>query len=235
MSAGESEPGRSPAPTPTEGTRTVVKAGGTRRSYESPLRRQQAAVTRERILAAAAQMVHGFPTWDWGALTIRAVARRAEVNESTVYRYFSNERRLRDAVMHRLVQEAGVDLDGLTLESFGEVIGQMFEYLSSFPVNQPAVDEPTFVNMDERRRAALVAAVRAAAPDWSAAQAELAAAVLDVFWNVPSYERLTMVWNFDPSQAASAVTWLIRVMQAAIRAGDVPGGPAPEEPGAPRP
>ncbi|WP_313954629.1 TetR/AcrR family transcriptional regulator [Frankia sp. EI5c] len=182
-------------------------------------------MTRDRILAAAAEMVHSFPTWDWGALTIRAVARRAQVNESTVYRYFSNERRLRDAVMQRLVQEAGVDLEGLRLENFGDVIGRMFDYLSSFPIASTPVDDPTFTGLDERRRAALVAAVAAAAPDWSDQESELAAAMLDVFWNVSSYERMTVTWKIDPARAASAVAWVIRALHTSIRAGDRPGAP----------
>ncbi|MEX5632514.1 TetR/AcrR family transcriptional regulator [Parafrankia sp. FMc2] len=230
MPAGGSEGGRPRSPA------GEATAGAHRRSYESPLRRQQAALTRERILAAAVEMVHGFPTWDWGALTIRAVARRAEVNESTIYRYFSNERRLRDAVMQRLQQEAGVDLEGLRLESFGDVIARMFEYLASFPA-QPPPDEPTFADIDRRRRAALVAAVTEAAPGWSEQEAAVAAAMLDVFWNVPSYERLTVTWEFDVARATRAVHWVVRTLSAAIRAGDGPDGPdgpgGPDGPDAP--
>ncbi|WP_347280121.1 TetR family transcriptional regulator [Frankia sp. CcI49] len=208
-----------------------ARGAGGRRHYESPLRRQQAAVTRDRILAAATEMVHGFPTWDWGALTIRAVARRAQVNESTVYRYFSNERRLRDAVMRRLEQEAGVDLEGLRLEEFGDVVGRMFAYLSSFPVAQPPPEDPTFADIDERRRRALIAAVSDAAVDWPDEEAELAAAMLDVFWNVPSYERLTVTWKLDPERATRAVNWVIATLGAAVRAGDGPGGEPDGGPG----
>jgi len=57
-----------------------------RRRYDSPVRRQQVAETRERIVAAGAELLHGFPIWNWRALTVRAVAERAELNERTVYR-----------------------------------------------------------------------------------------------------------------------------------------------------
>jgi AcrR family transcriptional regulator len=73
-----------------------------RRRYDSPVRRERAAQTRERILAAGAELLHGFPIWNWGALTVPAVATRAGVTERTVYRYFANERALRDAVLGRL-------------------------------------------------------------------------------------------------------------------------------------
>ena len=33
-----------------------------RRRYDSPVRRQRAAETRERILTAGAELLHGFPT-----------------------------------------------------------------------------------------------------------------------------------------------------------------------------
>ncbi len=49
------------------------------RKHESPLRRQQTAETRERILVAGSELVHGFSSWDWRDLTVRAVAKRAGV------------------------------------------------------------------------------------------------------------------------------------------------------------
>jgi hypothetical protein len=48
-----------------------------RRLYDSPVRQQQATDTRERIIAAGSELVHGFRTWDWRGLTFGAVARYA--------------------------------------------------------------------------------------------------------------------------------------------------------------
>ena len=72
-----------------------------RRRYDGTLRRQQAGETCDRIVAAGSDLLRGSPIRDWRALTIRAVAERAGVNERTVYRHFVNEQGLRDAVMHR--------------------------------------------------------------------------------------------------------------------------------------
>ena len=47
-----------------------------RRSYDSGLRRQRAAETRERIVAAGSELLHGSSVRDWHGLTIRAVAER---------------------------------------------------------------------------------------------------------------------------------------------------------------
>ncbi len=74
------------------------------RKYDSPMRRQRAVETRERIVTAGCRILQSSSVRDWRALTIRCVAERAGVNERTVYRYFGNERGLRDAVMHRLEQ-----------------------------------------------------------------------------------------------------------------------------------
>src|ERR1700730_15204767 len=84
----------------------------TGRSYDGTLRQERGAETRERILVAGSELLHGSSVRDWKKLTVRAVAERAGVNERTVYRYYGRERGLRDALMHRNEQEAGIDLAG---------------------------------------------------------------------------------------------------------------------------
>ena len=193
-----------------------------RRKYDSPVRRQQAAETRERILAAGSELVHGFPRWDWRELTVRAVAQRAGVNERTVYRHFSSERELHEAVIRRLQEEVGDPLDGLTLEGFDEVVAQLFEYLASFAARPRQTTDPTFVAVDERRRQALVAAVEPSTAGWSEADREMAAALLDALWSVPTYERLVGVWGLDTAQATEAVTGLIQLLVRSVEAGRRP-------------
>ncbi len=193
-----------------------------RRKYDSPVRRQQAAETRERILVAGSELVHGFSRWDWSGLTVRAVARRAGVNERTVYRHFASERGLHDAVMARLVEEAGDPLDGLTLDGFGPVVGRLFAYLSTFATDPRTTTDPTFAAVDERRRRALVAAVEPSTPGWSAGDREMAAALLDVLWNVTTYERLVAAWGLSPEQATQAATGLVALLADAIGDGRRP-------------
>jgi len=76
--------------------------GPAARKYDSPVRRQRADDTRARIIDAGCRVLQHSSIRDWRALTVRGVADQAGVNERTVYRYFGNERGLRDAVMHRL-------------------------------------------------------------------------------------------------------------------------------------
>jgi AcrR family transcriptional regulator len=193
-----------------------------RRPYDSPVRREQAAQTRERILAAGSELVHGFPRWDWRELTVRAVAQRAGVNERTVYRHFSNERELHEAVIRRLEEEAGDPLDGLTLDGFPAAVERLFGYLASFATAPRRTTDPTFVALDERRRAALVAAVVPSTGDWSATDREMAAALVDVLWGVPAYERLVAVWGLHPDDASRAVAGLVGLLVDAVRDGRRP-------------
>jgi AcrR family transcriptional regulator len=197
-----------------------------RRRYDSPLRRERAAQTRERIISAGSTLVHAFPAWDWQGLTVRAVAEHAGVSERTIYRHFSTERELHDAVMHRLEQEAGVSYEKLGLDDLAEVTTRAFAALSSFTVEQWTEENPdnaTLIAENERRHDALLAAVTRSTTDWSQAQRRTAAAMLDVLWNVPAYERLVSNWQLDSDEATQAVIWVIGLVVDAIRKGQPPG------------
>jgi AcrR family transcriptional regulator len=188
----------------------------TRRRYDSPLRRQRTDETRRRIVAGGAELAHSLPSGDWRGLTFRAVGERAGVSERTVHRHFATERELRAAVLQRLVEEAGVSLDRLGLGDFAGVAARVFAYLSSFAVS-PAPKEPAFVALDHHRRNALLDAVAHAAPAWPDARCRMAAAVLDAFWNVATYERLVAGWGLDTPEVGQAITWAIGLIERAIR------------------
>jgi AcrR family transcriptional regulator len=195
-----------------------------RRTYDNRARQQKAAQTRERIVAAGSELVHAFDSWNWRDLTFKAVAERAGVGERTVYRHFPTERHLHDAVMQRLESEAGISYENVDLTNIDDVTARVFASLQRFSVRK-SVDtpqDPTFVGVDARRREALVRAVSAAAPAWSAAQQQMAAALLDVLWNVPSYERLVGVWGIDGTDATRAIGWVMAKVIGAIEDDDAP-------------
>jgi AcrR family transcriptional regulator len=188
-----------------------------RRRYDSPLRRQRAGETRDRIISAGAALLHGFPIWNWRALTVRAVAERAAVNERTVYRHFSTERELRDAVLRRLEEESGIDMEGLTLGGVQGITARMLEYVSNFPIEPRLVRDQTVAAANERQRAALLAAVAPYTESWPETDRRIAAGVLDVLWSVVSYERLVADWNFDSQEAIRGISWVIGLVEQAIR------------------
>lgn len=197
-----------------------------RRNYNSPKRKQQSLETRQRIIEGGAALVHEFPEWNWKQLTYRAVSARSGVSERTIYRHFPSDVQLKNAVMQYLVRESGVDLDEFQLTDFSDAVAKMLRYLSSFAIQPAAMpDEPAFVSMDSQRRDVLERAVSRAAPHWSCEQVRSAAAALDVFWNPPALERLALIWELDPEEAAATAGWVIDLIVQAIRQGNCPVAP----------
>ena len=187
------------------------------------MRDQRAAETRARIVGAGADILRDHPIWDWGALTVRAVAERVAVNERTVYRYFATERALRDAVMDRFEADAGVDLEGLTLDGLQAFTTQILQFVSSFPVESRTPRDPTLTRAGQRQHSALLAAVGPATESWPEADRAVVAAIFDVLWSMGTYERLVADWGLDPAQAVRAVTWAISLVQDAITSDRRPG------------
>ena len=197
-----------------------------RRRYDSPVRRERAARTRDRIADAGMALVRELPAWDWRSVTFAAVAGRAGVGVRTVYRYFPTERDLHDAILSRLQQAAGgVAYEGLTLDDVGRAAARLHATLPSLAVSRWAEevpDQPTLVEVDRRRRDALSAAVADTTRDWTQEERAMAAAVLDVLWGVGPFERLTTAWNLEGPQATTALTWAIDILVDAIRRGQRP-------------
>jgi AcrR family transcriptional regulator len=192
------------------------------RTYDGTLRRERAAGTRERILVAGSELLHRTSVRDWKKLTVRAVAERAGVNERTVYRYFGSERGLRDAVMHRNEQEAGIDLAGMELEHIATVATQIFEHVSQYPREPRPPLDPTLVAAKGRQQEALLAAIETRAEEWPDEQRIVAAAVFDVLWSVAAYERLVVDWKIDHQRAVEGISWVIRLVEGAVRDGRGP-------------
>lgn len=194
------------------------------RAYDNSLRRQRATETRERIVDAGAEIIHGFPLWNWRALTVGSVAERAGVSERTVYRHFGTERDLRDAVLARLESEARVTVEGLSLEGLRDLTARMLEYVSGFPVGRRGAGDATFDAATRRQREALLGALGPVTTDWPERDRRTVAAVLDVLWSVPAYEKLVADWGLAPGEAIAGVTWAMGLVEAAVRAGDRPEG-----------
>ena len=193
-----------------------------RRRYDSTLRRERAAQTQTRIVAAGAELLRGSSIRDWRALTIRAVAQRAGVNERTVYRHFANERALRDAVMECLEEAAGVDLSQMRLEDIADVTARVLRLVSSYPMEPRPLLDPTLAATNRRQHDALLAAVEQQVPRWPQADRAVAAAMFDALWAVDTYERLVGEWGLDREQAIRGMTWVIQLVEEAVREGRRP-------------
>jgi len=197
----------------------------TRRTYDSSRRQEMADATRRRIVTAGSELLHGSHVRDWEALTIRAVAERARVNERTVYRHFGNERTLRDAVMHQLEAEAGIELEGMRLGDVAGLAARIFRHVSSFRLAPGPVLDATLSQTRQRVHGALIEAVTSEAAGWSDQDLAMAGAMLDLLWSVGAYERLVRDWGFDADQATRAITWVIAMVEDAVRGGRAPRDP----------
>lgn len=100
------------------------------RTYSSPLRAEQAAATRRRVLDAAIDLMR---ETDSGDVAMPDVAERAGVSASTAYRAFANRDELLDAVLDelkaRFESAAGPrpeTVEGL-VESTGGAVRAVFE------------------------------------------------------------------------------------------------------------
>jgi AcrR family transcriptional regulator len=193
------------------------------RKYDSPMRRQRASETRERIVTAGCSILQRSSVRDWQALTIRGVAEKAGVNERTVYRYFGNERGLRDAVMHRLEEKAGIGLEGMGLDDVAEIAARIFEHVSSYPLRPKPPLDPTLADANLRQREALFGALEERTAAWPAEDRAAVAALLDVLWSVATYERLASDWDMDLDGAIRTVGWAIDLVVAAVERDSRPG------------
>ena len=61
-----------------------------------------------------------------------------------------------------------------------------------------------------------------ATPGWTEEDRAIVAAVLDVVWNIPTYERLRTAWELDPTDAARAASWFVGLVERAVREGERP-------------
>ncbi|HXW38470.1 MAG TPA: helix-turn-helix domain-containing protein [Acidimicrobiales bacterium] len=193
-----------------------------RRPYNGTRRRERAAETRDRIVTAGSELLMLNPVRDWRGLTVRAVAERANVNERTVYRYFGSERGLRDAVMQRQEEEAGIDLAGMALDDISEMAARIFDHVASYPIEPRPPLDPTLAQAQQRQREALLGAIAEQATGWTEDEQRVAAAMFDVLWSVASYERLVVDWQIDGGRAIEGITWVIELLEEAVRAGRRP-------------
>jgi AcrR family transcriptional regulator len=193
-----------------------------RRTYYSPLRQQQTVDTRDRILSVGAQIAHKLPTWDWAAMTFKAVGESANMSERTVRRHFATERALRNAIQQRLLQECGVDFDSMEIPVFADAAEQILRYLAGFASTPQQSSDPGFTAMDADRRASLLKAVARATPSWTPADRAVVAATLDLFWNPVNFERFSSAWQLDQDSVIKLIRWAVSLLQRAMREGKRP-------------
>ena len=197
------------------------------RRYDGSGRRAAAEETAQRILEAAAELARDLPDWDWSELTMTAVAEHAGVGRRTVYRHFESQGELHAALVVHMLRQADVDYDGLRLDDLPTVAAKVYEQLTTFAAKPWGLHPVVFPEVDAARRdglrRAVADAMSAAPPEEDAPDPETVAALLDVIWQVTSYELLIRDWGFDGEQATHALRWLHGLVAGALTKHDIRG------------
>jgi AcrR family transcriptional regulator len=189
------------------------------RTYDSPLRRENAQRTRKRILDATASVIG-----EDGDFVVAQVAERAGVSVRTVYHHFPDREAMLDALGEWLAAQLGYPRPELPedLESFADTTVSMAKRLSA-DVDKMRVFFSTPVGQATRQRARArrlehlrhLASVELAGVDPQTA--EWAAVVIHQLASSRTWLAMQEDAGFDLSEAAEAVGWGIKTLLQGLK------------------
>lgn len=217
-----------------------------RRSYRSPLRQDQAAETRARILESARALLERDGA---DAITLPQVAAAAGVSAPTVYRYFPTVADLLAAFLEWLRPQIGMTVERLLGGTPAQVVRLPAENYPRFEAHGALLralnDSPAFNRVrhpsvkDRARRAAEV--FRPVAPGWRPPELAAAVGALYALGTPETWRWLRDTWGLDPEGARRAAAWGMHALARALAQGppslDPPpleDRPLPRKKGAPR-
>jgi AcrR family transcriptional regulator len=189
-----------------------------RRTYNSPLREQQARQTRTQILEA----LIGLVATEGPEAPIRELARRAGVSERTVYRHFPDRAALLDGLSDHVARATGWDdVDGLTVDDFVESIPEVF---ASFDAHEAETRAIALLNVQPghpaaitvRNRAFLAEALARELPALDPEERAEVAAVLHLLGSSRTWLRFRYEEGLTPEQAARAARRAARAVLASV-------------------
>lgn len=187
---------------------------GGRRKYDSPLREQQAAATRERILdGLVATMADGL-----AEISMPAVARAAGVSVATVYRHFPSKQALFDAMPAYIARRTGADKlqPPASFEDLARSIESVYRNIGGVDdVLRAAMDSPLG---DVARRAQMPARLRflddtvvSLAPELTEPARGRVARLLLVLTSSGA-QRMLSAAGLDPQTASEDAVWVVRTI-----------------------
>jgi len=195
-----------------------MKAAAARRkrTYDSPLRDEQAAGTRERILAALAAQL-GEARDDF---SIPNVAARAGVSLRTVYHHFPNRDSQVRAVAEWLEREIGAPDEPQSSEQLPAYAARMYE---RFRDNEPLIRAQLAPGIAEhvraRRRRGRVAAIERCVRETGVPPGDvrLASALLKHLISADAGIALMDKYGLTIAEAATTVHWVVALVADALR------------------
>jgi AcrR family transcriptional regulator len=196
------------------------------REYNSPLREQAKAETRDKIAQAVVRVV-----LDDGiaAFTVQNVAHKAGVSHRTVYRHFETREELLDGLaqyLEALATDAApvpstpssVDdiIDGVTPSFLG--MTEIGDVVRAYVITSIALRWQD--RFRQQRSVAFEKVTRAAFPHLSAAELREAGALIRSLASSRSWYQLTEEGGLDGSAAARATEWAVRALFKDLRSRD---------------
>lgn len=193
-------------------------------SYQSPLRQEQKAATRQRILEAASRLME-----DRGLeeLSFAAVAAGAGVKERTVYRHFANKALLLEGLWDWF---QGSVHYGPVAETEAELIAKPLSTFPGFDENEQFVRalwsstqgrEFRLSNV-ETRKAGINKAIADATRGLPPRQTRWIAAVIHVLYSGAAWSTMKDYWGLSGDEAGKASATAIELLINAVRSNLAP-------------
>ena len=184
-----------------------------KRSYSSPLRRQQAAITRERIIAAAIDVLTEQPATE---MSSESVARAAGIAARTVYRHFPTRSDLLDAVWEEIDHRLGLSqLPNTNSAALLAFVPELFDRLdSNSAIVNALITSNTGHEMSrrtsERRLEAIEGALAEETKRLPRAERDRLTALVRVLTSPMTWHLLRQKTRVTGDEPAMAVTWALR-------------------------
>jgi AcrR family transcriptional regulator len=191
----------------------------TSRTYQSPLREAQAALTRERILMAAKNYLERN---DIETLSLRHLAELAGVSPPTVYAHFATVDDLVAAFFKWLGPPLGLLKPLPSLDDFAELPKVLFPNYQAYGallrnlMNRPSWDRQRGADSGQRH-GRWIAAVGEALPDLAPEQRRRGAMVVSAFWTPTVWRWLMDTCGFTPKEAEQVASWTIDALVDALK------------------
>ena len=195
-----------------------TKSSEVPRTYQSPLRQAQAALTRERILMAAKAYLE---TNDIEKLTLRHLAELAGVSAPTVYAHFATVDDLVAAFFAWMRPRLGLQQELPPLDGFRDLPKTLFPKYEAYGallrnlMNKPSWDRQRSADAGQRHRR-WIDAVAQALPDLTPEQQRRGAMLVSAFWAPTVWRWLMDTCGFTPEEAEQAAGWAIDALVTAL-------------------
>lgn len=188
--------------------------------YSSPLRDEQKAQTRQRILQAALRVLEKGQATD---LSYAAIAEAAQVQERTVFRHFPSKPELFAALWHVFDEDMGPNV---MVETEAEYIAAPQRVFPAFDRNEALMralwtlpeGRAIRLALNDRRKSAVRKAGAAAVSGLNAEEARWLIAVAQLLYSGAAWSTMKDYWGFTGEEAGRASSFALELLFSAARA-----------------